>query len=129
MPAQSTLSEGDRSNVRSVLSPSSYKVLYATLARVYFAYPDPKRWSYGGLQGALAFVNNTKANTFEFRLVDLDGTKGVIWEHELWEGFEYFQDRPFFHSFAGDVSSNQVLFYCTRKTESIIGVHDRLRLC
>ena len=39
-----------------------------------------------------------------FQLVDLTGTRGIIWEHELYEEFEYFQDRPFFHSFAGDVS-------------------------
>ncbi|KAG1889738.1 uncharacterized protein F5891DRAFT_1282780 [Suillus fuscotomentosus] len=36
------------------------------------------------------------------RLVDLTGTRGVIWEHELDEAFEYHQDRAFFHSFAGD---------------------------
>lgn len=35
----------------------------------------------------------------------MSGTRGVIWEHQLYEGFEYFQDRPYFHSFAGDVSS------------------------
>ena len=41
---------------------------------------------------------------FGFKLVDLLGTRGVIWEHEIWEPFEYNMDRPFFHSFAGDVS-------------------------
>lgn len=35
----------------------------------------------------------------------LQGTRGVLWEHELYEGFTYNQDRTFFHSFQGDVSS------------------------
>ena len=56
----------------------------------------------GGMQGALAFVKDQQG-VFNFKLVDLSGTRGIIWEHELYEGFEYFQDRPFFHSFAGDV--------------------------
>lgn len=42
-------------------------------------------------------------------MVDLVGTRGVIWEHELWERFEYFQDRPYFHSFPGDVSLSSVV--------------------
>jgi hypothetical protein len=71
---------------------------------VYFAHPQPNRWSYGGLQGALAFVKDTKTNYFSFKLMDLNGLKGIIWEHALYEGFEYVEDKPFFHSFAGDVS-------------------------
>ena len=40
----------------------------------------------------------------DFQLVDLSSdTRGIIWEHELYEGFEYFQDGPF-HTFAEDVS-------------------------
>jgi hypothetical protein len=45
----------------------------------------------------------TLKGTLQFRLVDLDGTRGVIWEHELYQNFDYFQDRPYFHSFPGDV--------------------------
>jgi neural Wiskott-Aldrich syndrome protein len=110
MPTQSGLSTDDKAKVRSSIPPSGSNILYATLARIYFAYPQPKRWAYGGFQGALAFVKDLKTENFSFKLVDLDGTRGVIWEHELYEGFEYFQDRPFFHSFSGDVSGYLVLF-------------------
>jgi len=37
-------------------------------------------------------------------MVDLDGTRGVIWEHELYDGLVLNQDRTFFLSFEGDVS-------------------------
>jgi hypothetical protein len=33
------------------------------------------------------------------------GTKGVMWEHELYDEFPFHQDRTFFHSFPGDVRS------------------------
>ena len=50
------------------------------------------------------FVYDKQKNVFCFQMVDLAGTRGVIWEHELYEGFEYNLDRNYFHSFAGDVS-------------------------
>jgi len=51
------------------------------------------------------FVREKERGMFWFKLVDLTGTRGVIWEHEVYRGeFEYFKDREFFHSFAGDVS-------------------------
>jgi hypothetical protein len=104
MPSQSALSADEKSKVKSTLENPSQKILTATPARIYFAYPQPNRWSYGGLQGALAFTHDSSKETFIMRLVDIIGTRGIVWEHELYEGFEYYQDRPFFHSFAGDVS-------------------------
>lgn len=104
MPAVSTLSEDDKNKVKAAIPKSSNKIQTAALARIYYAHPNPNEWSYSGLQGALALAQDTSRNAFYLRLVDLTGTRGVIWEHELYEGFEYFQDRPFFHSFAGDVS-------------------------
>lgn len=92
----------EKKKLKSVLS--STKIIYATVARVYYAHPDPKAWSYSGQQGGLAFVQDKGNGLFYFRLVDLNGTRGVIWEHELYEGFELFNDRPFFQSFSGDVS-------------------------
>ena len=103
MPVQSTLTADEKNKLKAAIVPTG-KIQTAALARIYFAHPDPNSWSYGGLQGALAFVMDNNKNTFFLRMVDLVGTRGVIWEHELYEGFEYFQDRPFFHSFAGDVS-------------------------
>ena len=54
--------------------------------------------------GSRGVRDASKANALFFRLVDLTGTRGVIWEHELYQGFEYNADRAYFHSFAGDVS-------------------------
>jgi len=105
MPTRSALSEDEKSKVKSTLTNSSQNILTATPARIYFAYPQPNHWSYGGLQGALAFTRDNSKEAFILKLVDLTGTRGVIWEHEFYEGLEYHKDRPFFHSFAGDVSS------------------------
>ncbi|KAG1732866.1 uncharacterized protein EDB91DRAFT_1348948 [Suillus paluster] len=102
MPSQSALSADEKSKVKSTLDNSSQRIFTATAARIYFGHPQPNRWSYGGLQGALAFIRDDSKGAFILRLVDLTGTRGVIWEHELYEAFEYNQDRPFFHSFAGD---------------------------
>jgi hypothetical protein len=104
MPTQSTLGSDDKLKVKSAIPSGSNKIQTASVARIYYAHPNPNKWSYSGLQGALAFVKDNTKNVFFFRLVDLDGTRGVIWEHELYEGFEYFSDRPYFQSFAGDVS-------------------------
>lgn len=104
MPSQSALSAEEKSKVKSTLEKTPQKILTATPARIYFAHPQPNHWSYSGLQGALAFTHDSSKEAFMMRLVDINGSRGVIWEHELYEGFDYHQDRPFFHSFAGDVS-------------------------
>jgi len=104
MPAQSTITSDDKSKIKTSLPQPQYKILTASLARVYYAYPDPGSWSYAGMQGALVLVRDNNIAGFALKMVDLAGTRGVVWEHELYEPFEYNQDRPFFHSFAGDVS-------------------------
>ncbi|KAI0330310.1 WH1-domain-containing protein [Cubamyces sp. BRFM 1775] len=101
MPAQSTLSSDEKTKVKAAVNSPANKIFTAALARIYYAYPKPDEWSYTGLQGALAFVKDTQG-VFYLKLVDLAGTRGIIWEHELYEGFEYNQDRSFFHSFPGD---------------------------
>jgi neural Wiskott-Aldrich syndrome protein len=110
MPAKSTLSDDEKNKVRSALPAPTYKIHTAALVRLYYAYPNPNEWSYSGLQGALALAKDgSKAGVLSLALVDLDGTRGVVWSHELYAGFEYFQDRPFFHSFAGDVRLDSAL--------------------
>ncbi|KAG6882854.1 hypothetical protein C0993_008900, partial [Termitomyces sp. T159_Od127] len=93
------LSSDQKAKVKTAVAGS--KVLHAVPARVYYAYPDPAKWSYAGVEGAIAFVKDDATGVWSFKLVDLDGT-GVVWEHELYSGLEYHTDRPFFHSFAGD---------------------------
>ena len=104
MPSQSTLSADDKAKVKSAIpvSPASNKIFHATLSRIYYAYPAPSSWSYSGLQGALAFTRDNVTGACSFKLVDLIGTRGVIWEHEFYQGLEYNADRAWFHSFAGD---------------------------
>lgn len=109
MPTQS-LNTDEKAKIKSAIPPSSNKIFGAALARVYYAYPQPDKWSYAGLQGALVFAKDNSNNAFFFKMVDLDGTRGVIWEHELYEDLEYNPDRAFFHSFAGDVCDIVLLF-------------------
>ncbi|PBK71485.1 PH domain-like protein [Armillaria solidipes] len=104
MPSQSTLSKEEKDKVKSAIPSPSNKIFYATLARVYYAYPQPNEWAYTGLQGALALVKNNSTGALSFRLVDMSSTRGVIWEHEFYDGLDYFADRAFFHSFPGDDS-------------------------
>ena len=112
MPSQTTLNSDDKSKVKTALITPSTKIQTAALARIYYAYPQPTTWSYAGLQGALALVHDKQKSCFYLKMVDLAGTRGIIWEHELYEGFDYFQDRPFFHSFAGDVSQPFIVLLC-----------------
>ncbi|TKY89830.1 hypothetical protein EX895_001127 [Sporisorium graminicola] len=102
MPSSSTISSSDKSKVKSAIPSSSNKIITATVGRVYAAHPSPSQWSYTGVEGAIAFVRDLVKATFYFKVVDLKGTRGVIWEHEFYEGFQYNQDRTFFHSFEGD---------------------------
>lgn len=104
MPTQSTISSADKSRIKSTLPNSSYKIFTATLARIYYAYPSPEKWSYAGLQGGLAFVLDVGTGAYWFKLCDLQGTRGVLWDCEMPLEEEYAKDRGFFHSFAGDVS-------------------------
>jgi Wiskott-Aldrich syndrome protein len=104
MPSTSALSAEEKAKVKGAIPSATSKIFFATVARIYYAYPQPSKWSYAGLQGALAFVLDNRTNTTYFKLVDLDGTRGVIWEHELYSNLELHQDRPYFHSFASDVS-------------------------
>ena len=127
MPAQSTLTTDEKSRLKAAIVPTG-KIHTAALARIYFAHPDPNSWSYGGLQGALAFVMDNNKNAFFLRMVDLVGTRGVIWEHELYEGFEYFQDRPFFHSFPGDVRCGFYIIRSVHSAHATTEMHDWPRL-
>lgn len=110
MPSQSTLSDDEKAKVKSIVSAPSHKIGYAALARIYYAYPQPGKWAYSGLQGALVFSTDNNNNTMHFKMVDLDGTRGVIWDQELYEGFELNQDRAFFLSFEGDVCISSLHF-------------------
>jgi hypothetical protein len=101
MPSKSSLTPEEKAKVTSAVPSSSDKIFVAVPARIYFA--NPQR-SYGGLQGALAFAYDKSKDVFVLKLVDFAGTQDVIWQHELNAQFEYHEDQPLFHTFAGDVS-------------------------
>ncbi|KAF9944600.1 hypothetical protein BGZ70_004498, partial [Mortierella alpina] len=100
MPSVTLHNPEDKAAIKRALPTTTQKIITATVARLYVAYPDPTSWTYSGIMGGLAFVQ-TKS-TFFFRIVDLMGSRGVIWEQELYENFEYTQERSFFHTFAID---------------------------
>ncbi|KAG0005731.1 hypothetical protein BGZ65_010274, partial [Modicella reniformis] len=99
MPSSTLLPE-HKTAIKRALPDSTQKIITATVARLYVAYPDPNQWTYARIMGGLAFVR-TK-DSFFFRIVDLMADRGVIWEQELYENFEYTQERSFFHTFALD---------------------------
>ncbi|KAI9363649.1 hypothetical protein BD770DRAFT_380098 [Pilaira anomala] len=91
----------DKNTVRSAVPTS--KIFTAAVARLYVASPDPSKWTYTRIWGAAVFcVDKAKKNSFFIRMVDLENNRGVIWEQELYEGFEYIKDASFFHSFETD---------------------------
>lgn len=167
MPSSSTITTSSKSKIKSSLPSSTYKILTATVIRIYLSRGATDSWNYSGLEGAIAFVKDNSKNTFAFKLIDLkvrfyfymlysitrtkreslmddpsgpcpylplllflfrsQGTRGIIWEHELYNNFVLNQDRTFFHSFEGDVSFNHSSLTSTsvlvearrRSTESI----------
>lgn len=102
MPSQSTINDDDKAKIKGVVPT---KILAASLARIYYSYPQPNKWCYAGLQGALVFTLDKSDGAYHFKLVDLEGTRGILWDHELYENLEYNSENNFFHSFEGDVSS------------------------
>ncbi|KAG0293370.1 hypothetical protein BGZ98_002197, partial [Dissophora globulifera] len=103
MPSVTLHNPEDKASIKRALPTSTQKIITATVARLYVAYPDPNSWTYSGIIGGLAFVQTKGPNSaFMFRIVDLLGSRGVIWEQELYENFEYTQERSFFHTFATD---------------------------
>lgn len=127
MPSQTTLDADDKAKVKGAVPQSSYKIHFAALARIYYAYPQPNKWSYTGLQGALVYCIETNNNIPYFKMVDLDGTRGVIWDHEVYNGLEVNQDRAFFLSFAGDVCIFVNLYFIIISLS--IEMHDWFRVC
>lgn len=120
MPSTSSLTASEKALVKRAVPE---RILAVALARIYYAYPNPSKWSFSGLQGALVFA--WAASGGVLRCVDLLGTRGVLWSYQLGhgDGWDYFQDRKLFHTFPGDVSLSASL---TPAHSS--GLHDRLLL-
>ena len=104
------ISSQDKEVVKRVVPKSSNKIIDAAIVRLYVTYPDKDEWKWTGLTGALILVDDLIGHTFFFKLVDIIGKQGIIWDHELWVDFQYSQDRLFFHSFESDDYSIGFLF-------------------
>lgn len=105
-----TLSSQDKEIVKRVVPKSSNKIIDAAIIRLYIALPDSDDWIWTGLTGALVFVDDLIGHTFFFKLVDVIGNSGVLWDQELWCDLQYSQDRLFFHSFEIENCSIGFLF-------------------
>lgn len=103
MPSSnSTLTSSEKSLIKKTApSAPGDKIHSAAICRIYYAYPDPAKWSFSGLSGAVVFGWGSAGGWL--KLVDLAGTRGVIWQHGVVEDMAYYQDRTFFHTFPSDV--------------------------
>ncbi|KAL2419378.1 Proline-rich protein LAS17 [Exophiala dermatitidis] len=96
----SILSDADKETVKRTVPKASNKIQAVAVARLYVAHPNRNRWTYTGLQGAAVLSNDLVGNTFWIKLVDISpANRGVIWDQEIYDTFQYNQDRTFFHSF------------------------------
>ncbi|KAI2617091.1 hypothetical protein GGR54DRAFT_212109 [Hypoxylon sp. NC1633] len=96
----SILSDEDKETVRRVVPKQTNKIQAVAVARLYVAYPNPSKWTYTGLQGAVVLSNDLVGNTYWLKLVDVSPAgRGVIWDQEIFENWSYNQDRTFFHTF------------------------------
>lgn len=126
MPSTSYLTSSEKSLIKkSAPTSSGDKIHTAAICRIYYAYPDPSRWSYSGLSGAIVFGWGQGGGWL--KLVDLAGTRGVIWEHRVVEEMPYYQDRTFFHTFPSDVRSLPFLFSFPRKRAELTSKYDEMR--
>ncbi|KAH7037383.1 uncharacterized protein B0I36DRAFT_428035 [Microdochium trichocladiopsis] len=96
----SILSEEDKETVKRVVPKQTNKIQAVAVAKLYVAYPDRTKWTYTGLQGAIVLSNDLVGNTYWLKLVDVSPAgRGVIWDQEIYDTWNYNQDRTFFHSF------------------------------
>lgn len=67
----SILSDEDKQTVKRTVPKASNKIHAVAVAKLYVAYPDRRRWTYTGLQGAAVLANDLVGNTFWLKLVDI----------------------------------------------------------
>lgn len=67
----SLITTADKDKVKRSIPKASNKIVEATVARLYIAYPDPNVWTFTGIVGAVALVNDLTGNTFFLKIVDI----------------------------------------------------------
>jgi len=115
----SILSEVDKETVKRFVPKASNKIQAVAIARLFVAHPNKSKWTYTGLQGALVLANDLVGHTYWLKMVDISvslpagsrpsgtaftdagqpGNRGVIWDQEIYDTWNYNQDRVFFHTF------------------------------
>ncbi|KAG6101303.1 hypothetical protein E4U31_003721 [Claviceps sp. LM219 group G6] len=96
----SVLNDDDKATVKRFVPKPANKIQAVAVARLYVAYPDRSKWTYTGLQGAVALANDLVGNTYWLKMVDISpSNRGVIWDQEIFDTWRYSQDRTFFHTF------------------------------
>lgn len=117
------LTDADKEQVKRHIPKASNKIIDATVARLYIAYPDATQWTYTGLSGAIALVDDLVGHTFFLKMVDISGNQGIVWDQELYVNFEYNQDRKFFHTFEIEDCLAGLLF---EDTKDAVHFHKRV---
>lgn len=67
----SILNDEDKDTVKRFVPKQSNKIQAVAVAKLYVAYPDPTKWMYTGLQGALVLANDLVGNTYWLKMVDI----------------------------------------------------------
>jgi neural Wiskott-Aldrich syndrome protein len=89
--------------IKLAIPHPNHKILAAAPSKLYIAYPNPHQWTYTGLSGAIILTKDITQQTYFFKLVDVLGAGGqILWDFELWKGFVYVLDTPWFQSFEMD---------------------------
>ncbi|KAJ2860316.1 hypothetical protein GGH94_005590 [Coemansia aciculifera] len=103
MPAVSLLSAEDKAAIKAAQPSSKHKILSAAIARLFVALPDRPTWSYTHRFGGLVLVKDAYNRASFLRIINLAGAGNrILWEQELYEGFDFAEQRPFFYTVAGD---------------------------
>ena len=67
----SILNKDEKQIVKRAVPNSSNNIITVAVGRLYVAYPNPKKWTFTGLSGAIVFSEDLVGNTFFFKLVDV----------------------------------------------------------
>lgn len=67
----SILNDADKEIVKRFVPKQSNKIQAVAVARLYVAHPDPRKWTYTGLQGAVVLANDLVGNTYWLKMVDI----------------------------------------------------------
>ncbi|EFA77317.1 Wiscott-Aldrich syndrome protein [Heterostelium album PN500] len=110
-----TLTEQEK-NQLGVVHSSSCDVKSSTVARLY----EVKQggWEYTGVVGACSVISHRIEKTNYIKIFDLKSTR-VVFEQELYEGFELHRAREFFYTFEGDSAVFGLSFADVKEAEEL----------